>query len=99
MLGGLRLDPDSATLVLEFWLGKNSEEESNSMRKFIWKVTEVEEVSSRRNGLWKQVTEANEGPSELRRAQGKRNLPGGKRWGMGKCEPAPEGGLTLSSPS
>ena len=45
VLGGLRLDPDSATLVLEFWLGKNSEEESNSMRKFIWKVTEVEEVS------------------------------------------------------
>ena len=38
---------------------------SNCKRKFIYRIREVEEVSCRRNGLRKQVTEAKEGPSEL----------------------------------
>ena len=45
--------------------------DSNYKRKFIQKVTEVEEVICRRNGLRKQVTEAKEEPLKPRRKKAK----------------------------
>ena len=83
-----QLDLSSATSVLEFWLRKNSESRLKYQEKFIQKVTEVEEVSLRGNGLRKQVTKAKEGPWELRRekvaapVQEGRRRSGGKAW---KC--------------
>ena len=59
--------------------------DSNYKRKFIQKVTEVEEVTYRRNGLRKQVTEAKEGPLESRRKREARKtrLGGGVGKGTG----------------
>lgn len=53
---------------------------SFNKRKFIWKVRggRSEEVSCRRNGLGKRVTEAEEGPVELRGGEGKGKVPGGE---------------------
>ena len=52
-------------------------------------------MSHRRNGLGKQVTEAKEGPLELRE-KGRGNAPGGRRRGPGKAGHAPEGERALS---
>ena len=37
------------------------------MSKFVYKVTEVEEVNHRKVGFRKQVTEAKQGPLELKK--------------------------------
>ena len=78
----------------EFWLRMNSEPRLRYKQKFIYKVTEVEVSPGRSepaglHGLWKQVTEAKEGPLELRRKkQGHTHLreeeeeqAPGLRWG------------------
>ena len=49
--------------------------------KYLVFFSAVEDVSCRRNGLRKQVTEAKEGPLELRRQRGRENVPGGRGWG------------------
>ena len=59
---------------------------------FIQKVT-VGEVSGRRNGLRRQVTEAKVESLELRRGEGKGNLPEGKERGKGKAGMLPEGSM------
>ena len=52
-------------------------------------------MSSRRNGLRKQVTEAKEGPLELWREKGRGSTAGGKRRGAGNArEGSGEGGCT-----
>ena len=52
--------------MLEFWLRIQSQY-SNYKRKFICNATDIEEVSGRRNGLRKQVTEVKEGPLKFRK--------------------------------
>ena len=81
-----QIRPGFSNSILEFWLRKNSESRLKYKENFILKLTEVEEVSRRRNGLRKQVTEAKEGPLELRRQRGRENVPGGRGWGaLGTC--------------
>ena len=53
-------------------------------RRFIQKVTEVEEVSGRINGLRKQDTEAKKGSLELNKEGGKGNTPWGQEKGQGR---------------
>lgn len=77
---------DSTTSGLEFWLGKNSE--PTLVYLFIYKITEMEEVICRRNGLMKQVIEVKEGPLEFGSEEGNgKGLGTGK--GEGKAESAP----------
>ena len=61
------------------WLRKNLKPRLKYKQKFIWKVTEVEEVSCGGSeapglhGLRKQVTEAKEGPWNLGERKAKRH--------------------------
>nr|KAF6382447.1 hypothetical protein mPipKuh1_008827 [Pipistrellus kuhlii] len=78
---GVRLVLGSAILVLEFWLGKNSESRLKTMRAFICKITEVEDIICRINGLRKQVIELRKGPWSLAGVKLKVTHLG--RWGGG----------------
>lgn len=72
----------SATSVLEFWL-KAFRAKTQMVRESLSRkeVTEVGELSHRRNGLRKQVT-AKEGPLAL---EGLGERDPWERWGLGKA--------------
>ena len=78
---GVRPDIGSTTSVPEFWLRKNSEPSLKLLRESLFRNHKVEEVSCRGNSLRKQVTEAKEGPLELRRKTRKTCLR--HAWGKG----------------
>ena len=80
------LDLGSATSVLEFWLRKNSEPRLKLQEKVYLESRtgrKSEPVGCR---FRKQVTQAEEGPLELRKDKGKANRPGGRPGGRKNAE-------------